>query len=104
MLRNSLLSVLRNMGKHKLLSVINISGLSIGIATALAIALFITDELKYDKFHDRADSIYRIAMYAGEDFHNPLTPMPLAPLLTGAFPEVKKAVRVYKNRTNAKLI
>ena len=104
MFKNHFLSIIRNTKKNILFSGLNITGLSIGIATALVITLFIIDEFKYDQFHVKGSSIYRIAMYNGEDFHNPLTPMPLGPLLSKEFPEIKDAVRIYKNRTNSQLI
>ncbi|MEP6594461.1 MAG: ABC transporter permease [Ginsengibacter sp.] len=104
MYKNYFLSVIRNLKKNFFLSFINILGLGIGIATTLVIALFINDEFKYDKFHKQPDSIYRIAMFNGEEFHNPLTPMPLAPLIEKDFTQIRKAVRIYKNRSNSQLI
>ena len=41
----------RNFLKHKFFSLINISGLSLGIACSIAILLYVFDELKYDTFH-----------------------------------------------------
>src|SRR5688500_17043881 len=59
MLRNHLTISWRNLRKHSLFSIINISGLAVGIAACLAIVLFVLDELSYDKYNTKADRIYR---------------------------------------------
>ena len=64
---------LRNLAKRKAYSVINILGLSIGLATFLLIMEYVAFERSYDAFHQNADNIYRIAFdwgetdYAGEN-------------------------------------
>lgn len=60
MYKNYLKVVWRNMFKHKVFSVINISSLSVGIAACLIIFLFIKDELSFDNFHTKKDNIYRL--------------------------------------------
>ncbi len=50
----------RNLLKHRGFSILNISGLTIGIATALLIFLWIKDELAFDRFHEEGDRIYRV--------------------------------------------
>lgn len=50
----------RNIHNHKLYSAINILGLAIGLAACMLIALFVRDELGYDKFWSNADNIYRM--------------------------------------------
>ena len=64
MLKNYLKIALRNIAKQKGTSFINISGLAIGIACSILILLFVTHELSYDKFHEKADRIYRLAVKA----------------------------------------
>ena len=64
MLKNYLKIALRNIIKHKSTSAINIAGLAIGIACSVLILLFVTHELSYDKFHEKADRIYRLAVKA----------------------------------------
>ena len=64
MIKNYLKIALRNIMKHKGFSVINISGLAIGIACSILIILFVTHELSYDKFHENSDRIYRLAVRA----------------------------------------
>ena len=64
MIKNYLKIALRNIIKHKGISLINIVGLAIGIACSILILLFVTHELSYDKFHEKADRIYRLAVRA----------------------------------------
>ena len=60
MLRNYLKIAWRNLIRNKFYSLINILGLSTGIACFMLVALFIQDELVYDQFHSKKDRIYRI--------------------------------------------
>jgi len=64
MIKNYLKIALRNIMKHKGISFINIVGLAIGISCSVLILLFVTNELSYDKFHKKADRIYRLAVRA----------------------------------------
>ena len=59
MLSNYLKVAIRNITKHRFFSIINILGLTVGIAGCLFIAMYIYDELTYDKFHTKAERIYR---------------------------------------------
>jgi putative ABC transport system permease protein len=51
----------RQFKKNRIYSIINVIGLSTGMAAALLIMLFISDEFKYDTYHEDADRIYRVA-------------------------------------------
>jgi len=64
MLKNYFKIALRNLTKQKLFSFINILGLTIGIACSILIMIFVNYELSYDKYHDKADRTYRIAVSA----------------------------------------
>jgi putative ABC transport system permease protein len=80
MFRNYLKVALRNLRKYKTQSVINISGLSIGMAVALLIGLWIWDELSFNKYHlnyDRIAEVRSNANYNGETFTIDSHPMPL---------------------------
>ena len=50
----------RNLSKNKTFTTLNVTGLSIGLACSLLIALYVVDELSYDRFNAHADHIYRI--------------------------------------------
>lgn len=64
MVKNYLKIAFRNIIKHKSFSVINIVGLAIGIACSILILVFVAHELSYDKYHEKADRTYRIAVRA----------------------------------------
>ncbi|HKZ64698.1 MAG TPA: ABC transporter permease, partial [Chitinophagaceae bacterium] len=60
MIRNYFKIAFRNLAKYRAYSIINIFGLMIGIACFLVIALYVFDELTFDRFHRNADYIYRV--------------------------------------------
>jgi putative ABC transport system permease protein len=60
MLKNYLKIALRNISKHKGYSIINIFGLAIGITCCLLIFLYVKDELSFDRYHEKAERIYRV--------------------------------------------
>jgi len=102
MFKNYLIIAFRNIKKYKIYSFINISGLAIGMACCFLIVLFIQDELSYDRYHAKADRIYRLVDSfdsEGElsrDFA--LSSAPFAPTLKQDFPEVEDAVRIVPKR------
>lgn len=97
MYKNYLLIAIRNLKKNKAFSVINISGLGIGLATCLLIMLYVLDELSYDKHNVHADRIYRVdndMQFGGNHFILATTPEPMAAALVHDYPEVEQAVRL----------
>lgn len=90
MIRNYILIAIRNAVRNKAFSLINILGLSIGIACSLYISYWVRDELSYDKFHVKADRIYRIYWYS--ENAQTRTPHPMAQALVEDFSEVENAV------------
>ena len=98
MLQNYLKITLRSLWRSKVHSLINILGLGLGVACCILIVLFVHDEWTFDRFHSKADRIYRV--YAREDwgekqqFFATLTPLPMGPALKENFPEVEKHVRI----------
>jgi len=58
MIKNYIKIALRNLLRHKLFSLINISGLAIGLAVCMLIMLYVAHEHSYDKFHKNANRIY----------------------------------------------
>ncbi len=104
MLRNYLKIAWRNLIKGKLYSFINITGLSIGTAVIVLLALFVRDEKTYDNFHLEGDLIYRAWVkehYAGEIFFNSVTPYILGQELKENFPDFQEVVRY--TTTNASM-
>ena len=61
MLRNYFATAVRNLSRNKIYSLINITGLAIGLASFILISLFVLDELSYENFHENADRVYRVS-------------------------------------------
>ena len=99
MIKNFLLIALRFMSRQRGFSVINISGLTLGIACSLLILLFIQDELSFDRFHQDYDHIYRVGFEGklqGKKVRSTLTSFPLAAALKKEWPDVQASTRVVK--------
>ncbi|WP_020527067.1 ABC transporter permease [Flexithrix dorotheae] len=95
MLKNYFIVSWRNLWRSKLFSFINITGLSLGIAGSLLIALHVWDELHFDQFHEKKEAIFQVGtMYKGKSYSR--TSPPLAGFIRSNFPEVKNVVRYYK--------
>ena len=94
----------RNISKNWKYSLINISGLAIGLACVIFIVLYINDELKYDKFHAKADRIYRVnRLYNSNNVNEDAATMefPCAPALEFDYPDlVEHAVRFFNFMRN----
>ena len=60
MLKNNLKITLRNFARHPSYSLINITGLAVGMACSILILLYVQDEMSYDRYHENADRIYRV--------------------------------------------
>lgn len=95
----------RNLLRRKIYSVINITGLTAGMACCLLITIYIQHELSYDKYHAKGDRIYRVThafrnVQRGETLPPP-TPeqfqvwgcAPVAPALLADFPAIEKVVQ-----------
>ncbi|MEN8250154.1 MAG: ABC transporter permease, partial [Bacteroidota bacterium] len=67
MLYNYLKVTFRNIWRSKVNSFINIIGLSVGIASAILIVLFVKDELTFDRFHSKIDRLYRVTTSISRD-------------------------------------
>jgi len=61
MFKNYFKTAFRNLARNKVYSFINIAGLSIGLACAMFIMLYVKDEVSFDRFHKNVNHIYRIA-------------------------------------------
>lgn len=60
MFKNIIILAIRNIMRQKLFAVVNITGLAIGIAACFLILLYVDYEISYDKYHSKAEHIYRI--------------------------------------------
>ena len=96
MLMNYFKSAIRNITRRKGYSLINITGLSIGMACCLLILMVVNDELSFDNYNEKAGRIYRIASsyrYGGRDFNLATVGPPMAKTLVNDYPDVVDAVR-----------
>jgi putative ABC transport system permease protein len=96
MLRNYLKIAHRSLLRHKGFSLINISGLAIGMAACLFILQYASFELSFDDFHSNAQHIYRLVAsdHDGTTHQRPLVPPPIGPGLRQHFPEVVQYARL----------
>jgi putative ABC transport system permease protein len=100
MIRSFFTSAIRHLLKNRSYTLLNIGGLSLGLACFTLIGLWVKDEVSYDLFHNKADRIYRIAgTFTDESgqFDQAVTCIPLAPALVNDLPEVENALRIDTN-------
>jgi ABC-type antimicrobial peptide transport system permease subunit len=96
MFKNYLKIAIRNIIRHKGFSIINISGLALGLAVFMLIMLWVRDEMSYDRFHQNTDRLYRLVVQAqlGEQsFKAVVTPGEFTPYLQDQIPEIEEASR-----------
>jgi putative ABC transport system permease protein len=98
MLKNYFTIAIRNLWKQKGYSFINVAGLSIGIAAAILISLYASNELTYESFHKNADDLYlvykeRITPAGSQDTYD--TWVPLKNELEETYPNVIRAARTF---------
>lgn len=105
MLRSYLKTTIRSLLKNRLYTLINAGGLSIGIACAVFIFMYIKNELSYDNFHANASVIFRVTSVqdnSGEINTVATTSPPLAATLKRDFPEIINVTRVGRWYANFK--
>ena len=99
MTRNYLKISYRNLTKNKVYAVINILGLSIGIASVMLIAIYVNYETSYDEFYEDSDRIHRIALervYPGRVRMFGTSSIMLAPTLRENYPQVEAVTRFHR--------
>jgi putative ABC transport system permease protein len=95
MLKNSIKLTFRNLRRNKITSFINITGLSVGMAGAILILLWVQHEVSYEKFHKNADSLYLVAWERlANNRHYESSPAPFADRLKQDFPEFENIARL----------
>ena len=98
MFLNYFLVAFRNLLKQRAYTFINITGMAIGITCSIFIILFVNHELSYDRFHDKADRIFRVGVsgkFSGNEFNQAITAQPMAQALISDYPEVQNVVPKY---------
>ena len=100
MFKNYFKTAWRYLLKNKFYSLINIAGLTIGLAIGILILLWVQDELSFDAFHKQAKNIYRLENQVGTGSSIQIWSVTNAPIATEAknkLPEVKDMVRIAGN-------
>jgi putative ABC transport system permease protein len=95
---NYLKTSFRNLLRYKGYSIINIAGMTLGLASSILILLFVLDELSYDKFHKDADRIYRISVMGkiqGPEIRAAVSCVPVGPALVKELPGVEQYTRLF---------
>jgi len=93
MIKNYLKIAFRNIARHKAYSLINISGLAIGMACSILILLWVQNELSYDRFHKNANEIFRVTGSVA-DFKAAVNTAGMPAGLKAELPAVKNFVRL----------
>src|SRR5215467_12030385 len=98
MIRNYLKTAVRNLAKNKIFSLINVSGLSIGISSALVIYLIVSYDFSFDKFLKDKDRIYRVVSdftFSGEAYHNSGVTYPMPKAIQKDLTGIENVVHFY---------
>ncbi len=106
MIRSYLKVALRNLWRNKTFSLINIIGLATGLCCFILIALYVLDELSYDRFYKNSDRIYRISSdirFGGAETRYPFTSDMMGQALKKDHPGVEQYTRIY-NSNGSKLV
>ncbi|PSL19280.1 ABC transporter permease [Chitinophaga ginsengisoli] len=107
MIKNYLKTAIRNLLRNKVYSVINVLGLSIGLACGMLIILYVKDEVSYDRFHENLSSIYRIGIKTFDkdgkmDGKGGYTGYLQGPRFAANIPGIKTFVRVQSDMQDVK--
>jgi putative ABC transport system permease protein len=98
MFKNYFKTAWRNLVKNRVYTTINVVGLAIGLSCFLLIALYVMNELSYDRFFPDSGRIYRInsdIRFGGADLHMPVTSDMMGQLLKKDYPQVEQYTRIY---------
>ena len=96
MLKNLIKTAIRHILKHFGYSILNIIGLTLGISSALFLIIYVADEVSYDRYHVKADHIYRVSTSIKEPddkFTWIFAQIPFGPQVVHDYPEVQSFVR-----------
>ncbi len=101
MFKNYFNIAFRNLWRNKIFSLINISGLAIGISAAIVIYLIVHYEFSYEKFRKDGDLTYRVVTnmhFPGQDFKNAGVPGPLPAVMNAEIPGIDKSTVFWDSR------
>jgi putative ABC transport system permease protein len=98
MLKNYLKVAWRSLLRNRTFSIVNITGLAVGLGCFLLIALYVLDELSFDRYYDKAGNIYRINMdarWGGQELREAQTSDMMGPILKKDYPQIQEYTRLY---------
>jgi putative ABC transport system permease protein len=90
--KNWVLVALRCINRQKMYSVLNIAGLVVGLAAFILIALYVQNEMSFDRYHENSERIYRVVRDG-----RAMTPAPLGPAMAENFAEVEAVTRIIRD-------
>ncbi len=97
MTRTLFITFFRNIRRNKVFSFINIFGLALGFAACLITYLYISDELSYDKYHEKSDRIYRMLSHnPNRNIYSFIQPARFYDFANENTPGVEHIIRFYK--------
>lgn len=97
MIRNYITTAVRNLLKHKGYTLVNVIGLTLGLAGCILMLLYIRYETSYDDYHLKKDRMYRIegnSIWNGRVIKRPTTPSAWGPVLLADYPSIEKLTRL----------
>ncbi|SDW17497.1 putative ABC transport system permease protein [Hydrobacter penzbergensis] len=105
MLKNYFKTAWRNLQRNKIYSLINIAGLSLGLASAMLIMLYVKDDVSFDRFHKNVSHIYRVvskSKHNGTEQKNSITGFLQGPRFTQNVPGIQSFVRLQSSALDIK--
>jgi len=93
MIRNYFKIAVRNIKRNYTISILNISGMAIGMACAVLILVWVQEEWSYDRHFENVDNLYRVVSSGGDGSLSAVTPGPLGPALKEEYPEIVRSSR-----------
>ncbi len=98
MIKNYIITAFRSLSRNKVLSFVNIAGLSIGLACTMLIMLFVNDEFSYDKFQVKGKQLFRLVnVYtdsSGNKYPRGITGVPQGPDFAADIPGIENYCRL----------
>jgi len=92
MIKNNFKIAFRNFSNNKFYSLLNLSGLVIGMAACFLLLLFIQNEMGFDQFHKEGDQLYQVNLkvnFGGDVFNTSNTPPPVGEAMANEIPEIE---------------
>jgi putative ABC transport system permease protein len=105
MIKNYFIIAWRNLRKNKIFSLINIAGLSIGLACSMLILLYVKDEVSFDRFHKNVNNIYRVvtrSKHGGVEYKDSNTGLLQGPRFAKNVPGIETFVRIQSGTEDIK--